>query len=266
MTVTGPASSSDDFFTAREVSRRRGAGCATVPLVVVGLAVVLVLLLVAADLVARPLAESRAAAEIEDSLPAGSTGGVDVDIHGFSVILQAVRGRLDDVTITGDDLALAGVPVGLRVDVADVPVDGRGTTGRADGTVTVDGDALNALQAVRDTGGSFTLGDGEVTFDRSFEVPLLGDVPVRVTGEPVLAADGSRLTVTPTAASVPGSGLRIDDERVLSTFALDLCAAQYVPEQIDLVDLDVRPEGLSVGLTSAGLPLSSDAFTSRGTC
>ena len=266
MTVSTPGASDDDFFAAREVRRRRGAGCASVPVVLVGLVVVLGLLLVAADLVARPLAESRAATEIEAALPDGSRGGVDVDIHGFSVILQAVRGSLDDVTVTGDDLVLAGVPVGLDVDLADVPVDGQGTTGRVDGTVTVDQDAVDGLRAVQDTGGSFTLGTDEVTFDRSFNVPLLGEIPVRVSGEPVLSADGAQLTITPTAASVPGSGLQIDDERVLSTFAIDLCLAQYLPEQVQLTGLSVEPGRLAVDLGSDGLPLSSEALSGRGSC
>ena len=256
----------DDFFTARDVPRRRRSGPAKLLVVLLGLVVVLGLLVVAAELVLRPIAEARAATELEQALPDTATGGVDVDIHGWSLLLQALRGSVDDVTVTGDDLELSGVPVGLRVDITDVPVDGQGTTGPSTGSLTVDQESVNALQAVQDTGGSLTLGSSTVTYDRSFEVPLLGEVPVRVEGRPDLSGDGRTLTLTPTAASVPGSGLQIDEPRVLGTFAFDLCVAQYLPEQLQLTDVVVEPSRLTLDLRSDGLPLSSSAFSSRGSC
>ena len=256
----------DDFFAARDVPRRRSSGPAKALVVLLGLVVVAGLLVVAAELVLRPIAEARAATELERALPATASGGVDVDIHGWSLLLQALRGSVDDVTVTGDDLELSGIPVQLRVDLTDVPVDGQGTTGPSTGTITVDEASVNALQAVRDTGGALTLGRSSVTYDRSFDVPLLGEVPVRVEGRPDLSDDGGTLTLTPTAASVPGSGLQIDEPRVLATFAFDICVARYLPEQLQLTDVVVSPSTLALELRSDGLPLSSSAFSARGSC
>lgn len=256
----------DDFFTAQDVPRRRRSGPAKLLVVLLGLVLVLALLAVAAELVARPLIEQQAAAQLEEALPESAGGGVAVDVHGWSVLLQVARGQVDDVTVTGDDLELSGVPVGLRVDLTDVPVDGQGTTGPSTGTITVDQASVNALQAVRDTGATYTLGDGTVTYDRTFDVPLLGDVPVRVDGTPALSGDGATLTLTPTAASVPGSGLAIENERVLGTFAVDICLAQYLPEQLRITDLVLSPSTLTVDLSSDGLPLSSSAFAAKGSC
>ena len=52
--------------------------------------------------------------------------------------------------------------------------------------------------------------------------------------------------LTPTAASVPGSGLAIENERVLGTFAVDICLAQYLPEQLRITDLVLSPSTLTV--------------------
>ncbi|WP_423917756.1 DUF2993 domain-containing protein [Frigoribacterium sp. 2-23] len=256
----------DDFFEARAVPRRRGRGAGIALFVVVGLVLILAIIAVIADFAARAYAEDRAAKQITQSLPSTATGDVSVDIHGLSFLLQAVTGTLDDVTLTSDDLVISGVPLDLDVDLADVPLSSGGTTGPVSGTVTVGQDAVNALQAVKDTGGTVTLGAGEVTFDRTLDVPLLGSVPVKVVEKPALSEDGKTLTLTPTSASVPGSALAIDQPQILSAWAQNICLAQYLPSAVTLTGITVAADDVTIAFRSDGLALSSSTFNQKGAC
>jgi hypothetical protein len=241
-----PGEPDEHFFDERPVERSRGRSAAAGLFVLVGVLLGLAVLAVIADVVVRSVVEQRAAAEI-----ATATGADDVavDVHGTSVLWQLVHGSIDDATVSsGTD----GDPLSFRFDVSDVPTDLAGSTGAVTGELTVDAATVDALPALADQAGSLAFGDDEVTYTRTFAVPLIGDVPVDVTATP--------------SAALPDTSLSLDLRPFLGDFATSVCVAGSIPEGVTMTSLSVAPEGATIGLESAGLPLSSSALAATGSC
>jgi hypothetical protein len=250
----------DDFFAERAVPRRRARGAAAGLFVLVGVLLVLAILAVVADVVTRGLVEQRAAAEIST---ATGLDDVAVDVHGTSVLWQIVHGSLDDVTLSSGS---AGDPVSFRLDVSDVPTDLEGTSGAVTGTLSADSATVSSLEGVSSAGATVTLGDGDVTYARSFDVPVLGAVPVDVTATPAIADDGRALDFTPTRASLPDTSLSLDLTPFLGDFAQRVCVAEQLPPGVVLTSVDVEPGRVQLGLRSDGLPLTSSGLAAKGSC
>lgn len=263
MSVSKPDDLDAFFEPTHDVKKRRGF--TVFMIVLISLVVLAAILAVIADVVARNYAEDRAAKEIEASLPAGSSGQVDVTIHGLSVILQALRGSLDDVTLTSSNLVVKEVPVTFTADLADVPLKAGGTTGEVEAQISVTEKALNETKAVAGLGGSVSLGSGDFAFDKT--LTFLGQsVTAQITAEPKLSGDGSRLTVVPQSATVNGAALPGYLEPVLSKVAPVVCIAGYVPAKAEVTKLSIAPSRLTIDLHSDGLPLSKSGLTGTGSC
>ncbi|MCU1528758.1 MAG: hypothetical protein JWP75_2521, partial [Frondihabitans sp.] len=183
----------DEFFEPN-YDGRRGRGFTIFMIVVVVLVVVLAIAAVVADIAVRTYAEGRAEKEIESSLPSGTTGEVGVTIHGFSAILQALNGRLDNVTLTSHDLVVSNVPIRFTADVTNVPLKAGGTTGPVTATLSVDESALNKTTLVQDVGGNITLTKGHVTYDKSIVILGLA-LKARVTAAPSITSAGTKLAM-----------------------------------------------------------------------
>jgi hypothetical protein len=250
----------DDFFAERAVPRRRARSAAAGLFVVAGLLVVLAILAVVADVVTRGLVEQRAAAEIET---ATGLDDVSVDVHGVSVLWQILHGSLDDVALSS---GTAVDPVSFRLEVSDVPTDLQGASGPVTGTLTADSATVSALEGIGSVGASVALGDGQVTYARSFDLPLVGPVPVDVTATPALADDGRALDFAPTRASLPDTSLSLDLTPFLGDFATRICVAEQLPAGVELTSVDVEPDRVQLGLRSDGLPRSSSGLAAKGTC
>ena len=255
-----PGEPDEHFFDERPVERSRGRSAAAGLFVLVGVLLGLAVLAVIADVVVRSVVEQRAAAEI-----ATATGADDVavDVRGTSVLWQLVHGSIDDATVSsGTD----GDPLSFRFDVSDVPTDLAGSTGAVTGELTVDAATVDALPALADQAGSLAFGDDEVTYTRTFAVPLVGDVPVDVTATPSVADGGEAIAFAPTSAALPDTSLSLDLRPFLGDFATSVCVAGSIPEGVTMTSLSVAPEGATIGLESAGLPLSSSALAATGSC
>ncbi|MDY0892887.1 DUF2993 domain-containing protein [Frigoribacterium sp. CFBP9030] len=245
-----------DGAGAARPGRRRGRVVVIVALVLA----VLVGLLVVADVVTRDVLEDRASAEIETT---SGIAGVEVDIHGTSMLWQLVRGSLDSVTLSSGS---ESEPLRFRVDVVDVPTDLVGATGAATGTVSADAATVNRLDGIRDSGGAVTFGDREVTYTKSFAVPIIGDVPVDVSASAAVADEGRAIAFTPTAASLPDTSFRLDLSRFLGDFATTVCVAEYLPTGAAITAVDVAPGRASIDLSSPGLDLSEPVLDDEATC
>jgi hypothetical protein len=226
----------DDFFAERAVPRRRARGAAAGLFVLFGVLVVLAILAVVADVVTRGLVEQRAAAEIAT---ATDLDDVSVDVHGVSVLWQILHGSLDDVTLS---------------------------SGPVTGTLSADSATVSSLEGIESVGASVTLGTGEITYARSFDLPLIGAVPVDVTATPSLADDGRALDFAPTRASLPDTSLSLDLAPFLGDFATRICVAEQLPPGVVLTSVDVEPDQVQLGLRSDGLPLTSSALAAKGSC
>ena len=221
-----------------------------------GLLILLVVLgavLVVADRVGVAVAEDRVAQGIADE--AGLDDPPVVDIVGFPVLDDAVRGRYDEVRIafTAADL---GQPEGTRADVvlrgAEVPLSElfgvveRVPVERIDGTATVSYDLLAAQ-----LGGDTRLeraGDG-LRITRTVE--LLGQqVPLTASGDVTL--DGSDLVLDVEEAA--GAGVELPD--VVVDRASDLLDLRYtvppLPYGLQLTAVRPAADGVVVDLEATG--------------
>lgn len=84
-----------------------------------GTVLVLALLLVGADIGGRLFAQSQASKALAENLPAA--GDPKVSIHGFSFLLQAVKGDYSEITLTSSNVTLGPLTgVSAEVDLRDV--------------------------------------------------------------------------------------------------------------------------------------------------
>lgn len=249
-----------------EPRRRHGGRTA---LIVVGIVVVvLVVLAVVADFAARSYAEGRAEKQIEQNLPAGTTGRITVKINGFSVLLQALRGTLSDVTLSSSNLVTSGVPLEVNADVKDVPLKSGGETGAVDATVVLDQAALNRSAILTKVSGTVTLKSGALAYASSID--LLGlKIGYDVTVKPSLAQAGKELVLTPTAASITGSNSFVDVSTLLGYLKTNpptVCIAQSLPKGSSVTRIDISSSAVTLHLHNTGLPLDESGLTTKGSC
>jgi hypothetical protein len=223
------------------------------------LLLVLAVLLVVVDRVGVAIAEDRVAEGIAEE--AGLDDPPVVDVVGFPVLDEAVRGRYDEVRIaftaadlgqpegTEADVVLRGVevPLGDLLDgaVQRVPVE------RIDGTATLSYQLL-AAQLGGDTRVERD-GDG-LRITRTVEV-LGREVPLTASGDVTL--DGSDLVVDVEKAA--GAGVEVPD--IVIDRAADLLDLRYTvpPLPFGLRLTDVRPadEGVVVDVAAKDTVIES---------
>jgi hypothetical protein len=264
---SGRAGGVDDFFLPNHEPRRR-RGLRVVTIVLASLVVLLVILAVAVELVARGYAENRAEKQIESSLPSGTTGTVSVSMHGFSVILQALSGSLDDVTLTSHDLVVKKVPLSFTADLRRVPLHSGATTGPVTGSVHLDQQALNKSSLLTEAHGTVVLGRGTVAYDS--DISILGlDLDYKLTAKPSVSPDGKSLLLTPTAVAIRTPTASFSTDALLGYLKanpVSICAAQSLPSSVRVTKVSVDPGDLTLDLRSAGLPLSSAGLSTTGSC
>lgn len=257
----------DDLLQPNYTAKKR-RGFTVFMIVLIIVVVVLAILAVVAEVVARGYAEGRAEKQIESSLPKGTTGEVDVQIHGFSVILQALNGSLDDLTLTSKNLVVSKIPLKFTAELADVPLKSGGTTGPIAATLKIDQKALNASPLLADAPGDITLGTG--TFAYRASIDILGlKLGYRLTAKPTVDSAGKKLLLTPTDAAITSSNSSIDVSALLSylkTNPVSICVAKSLPKGATLEKIRVAPDLLTLDLRSKGLALTESALTSTGSC
>ncbi len=256
--------------TGEPARRRRRAW----PWVLLGVAALLAGAGVAADAVARDLAQKAIADRVASALDVPDGTPVAVSIGGGPVLLQAVRGALDEVGIRVDGLALGplrgdlsvtahGVPLdpstptrGLAVRYA-IPVDALTTVAREIPGVTIDGVALQGSELVASgsvsvLGAPLTLGlgltpsvaDGELAFDPT---------SIRI-GDEVLTAD--QLRANPLLGGLASALLQ----------RRAVCIADALPAAFTLTGLRVEGGELVATLDGSGSALGGPAFQQKGAC
>ncbi|WP_353827406.1 LmeA family phospholipid-binding protein [Agromyces sp. SYSU T0242] len=248
-------------------SGRRGRSGARVAIVIVVALVVIAAILVLVETVGRSIAERNVAASIEQSLPEGVTGEVDVEIRGVSALWQVMTGSMDEMVATSRDLDVDGIPVDVRVTAYGVPLAEGEPVRRAEAEAAVDGDAVDAIAASQGIPEGLELGDGVVGYED--EVSFLGfPIGFSITAEPIAAGD--RVLLRPVSADVRAGAGTIDAsalvDRILGGDPLPICVADRLPEGIELADLLVEPERVTVRLEASGLPLAEETLQTTGAC
>ncbi|WP_022888409.1 LmeA family phospholipid-binding protein [Agromyces italicus] len=249
-----------------EPRRRLGRG-ARIGLIVAGSVVGVAALLVAADVIARGIAEQRVADEVRASLPAGVEGDVDVTIGGFSVITQYLSGTMERVSLSAPELVVDGAPLDVEVDLRGVPVDLGSPVDRLDATVSAEQDAVNSLVRVPNATGSITLGDATVGYEGALEV-FGQSIAYQVTATPTAA--GSEVLLQPVGVEIGAGGGSIDlsgiVERVLGGDPVAVCVAERLPAGVEVTDIAAAPGVVRVELEGSEITLDEAHLRQSGSC
>lgn len=235
--------------------------------------VLLAVVVVVGDGVARGVAERRFAEEASASLPPGSEP-IAVSIGGFSFLQQLAVGSFERVEIDAPAIvtpdAQGAVTVSGSVVAEGVPLDGEAPVQRATGELVLTEQAVQGLvQANVDgiDGAAVTLGDDVVRLTGG--ISIFGfDVDVRVTLRPEL--DGDTIVFAAEGAEITGGGAAgIDLERLvpqITAARIPVCVAQVLPEGVELTSVDVTGDGAVIGLAADDLVLTADALSRTGSC
>ena len=259
------AATSTDAAGAPPRRRNRAARAWITVLVILG---VLVALAVVADLVVRNVAEQRVAEQLEQNLPAGVEGDVEVRLGGFSVIAQYLSGSMDQVELSAPELTVNGVPIAVHVEAQDVPPGLDAPVGRATATIQATEAAVNSLIEVPGVQGDVVLGDGAVAYSDS--VRVLG-LPIEYTVTARPTAAGDTVLLEPTGVEVgAGGGGAIDVsglvDRLMGDDPVPVCVAEYLPEGVDVQQIAVEPGSATVTLGATGISLDEQSLATRGSC
>ncbi|MGN7189772.1 MULTISPECIES: LmeA family phospholipid-binding protein [unclassified Curtobacterium] len=236
------------------------------PIVLVVVLLVLAALVVVAEFVLRGVVDRVIADQVEQSLPEGATG--EVTAHAEGVVLpQLVTGTLDRVDIRSDRLTVDGVPLAADVTVHDVPVDGKGDVRDVDGTVTLASSSVKDLAKYSPLFDRLTLVDGGVELSGSTAV-LGYDITYAATGDVAAERDGRGVTITPKGVRITNSdlGLKVNSIPGVTDVPVQVCTAQFLPEQLRVRALDVTARQATVRVTADRLPLTEQGLRTVGSC
>ncbi len=182
------------------------------PIVLAVVLVVLAALVVVAEFVLRGVVDRIIAEQVDEALPAGTTGEVQAHAEGI-VIPQLLRGSLDEVAISSDRITVEGIPLAADVTAHDVPVDGTGDVQDVDGTVTLAADAVKDLSRYSPLFDRVRLADGGVVLRGSTAV-LGYQIRYSAEGAVVAQSDGRGITITPQSVRIDNTALGLDVDSI----------------------------------------------------
>jgi len=236
------------------------------------LVVALVLLagaVVAAEFIARSVVTSTVRSLVVKNVGLPDDQNVDVSVAGI-VLPQLLGGRLNEVTVSSDDVALGPITGDVRVALRGVPISGDAAADSGVASVRLDQDELRSLlgQIPDFPAGTVTVTAPDVTLETSLS--LFGiSIPVGVAVAPG-AADGD---LTPSSFTVAGNELDADTLRGQFGGAADsvlqttrLCIADRLPAGLTLTSATVQGQDLVATFDVAGGILNDPALQSDGTC
>ncbi|MBS1906734.1 MAG: DUF2993 domain-containing protein [Actinobacteria bacterium] len=239
----------------------------------VGIAVVvLAALLVGGEFAARAVVAQQIRSQVITALKLPADQQLDVNVGGI-VLPQLVTGRLDDVRLSSKSVAIGPITSAVHVDATGVPIRG-GELGSAKGTFRITADQLE--KAVKSATGStpietVTLDGKDVKATGS--VKLFGaTVPLALALTP--GAAGGELTFAPTSATI--GALTVDQATAASSpFGAALrplfetqkvCIADRLPAGVHLSGLRVDGDALVATFAADSAITTDPALLENGTC
>jgi hypothetical protein len=246
------------------------------PWVLGGILLVLAILLVIAFFVADAYAKDYARAYIKERIVAvlgiDDPSKVQVDIGEGSVLLQALRGELDQIDVTAEQVSFGILNGAATVHAEGVPLDENApvdalevTFAVAEGDVEALAGNLSGLQLE-----SIVLEEPEIVASTTFN--FFGfQIPVGMGIEP--SADEGRIVFTPTSIRLGEDNYTAEELReTFGGFADQLlrqqsfCVAENLPAALTIVDVDVDAKNLVVKIDGDGAALGGPDLSTPGTC
>lgn len=239
---------------------------------------VLVILLVVGffvgDAVAKQYATQYVREQIIQVLHLEPDSDVDVDLGGGSVILQALAGGLNEVTVHANEITFGDITGDARISATDVPLDSAKPVGTLGIVVSVDESNVQKLR-------SFLSGIDLKTISLEDDVIRVGTefslvfftIPVSVDLLPT-AKDGG-INFDPRTIILGEQEISVDDLRASPEFralAGDLlnsrqfCIAEYLPQALTLTDVEVAGTQLVLTINGDGTPLADPGLSTNGVC
>ncbi len=263
-TLVIPGSGNDrPAATARPSRRRRW------PWVLLVIAVVLGLLVVAAELVARSMLPGVVRSIVVEQLDLPADQELAVEAEGI-LLPQLLAGRLDRLHLSTDAVTLEGITGAVDVTASAVPLRG-GDIGPTEGTVRIDESQFTALVDRADLPiDSVTFDAPDATVSGSVEV-FGATVPLALTVTP--SADAGDLVLQPGSLSV--GGVVLDAAQLSGRFGSlgdrltepqRICIADHFPAGVSLNALRIDGEVAVIDIALDGRIVTDTALQANGSC
>lgn len=270
-----PAASVDTvhetIYIEAPAPKRRRTGL-IVALVLVGIVVVLGVVAVIAESIARQQATTLIADQVRQALALEPEHPVDVVIEGPPVLWQAAGGRIEAVQIDVERVSFGELIGDLTIRATGTPIDTQQPT-----------DKLSAVYRIAEVdvaalAGFFSgivvtdvrLDNREVQFETGFSIfGLEFSIGVGVTPK----VSNGQLEFTPT--SIVFNNQRVEASDLKSQFGglvepllatQRVCVAQYLPAALELTAVQVGSVQMLVVFTAENVALGGNGFSTQGTC
>ena len=253
-----------DATTPRRRSRRWIAVLIVVVVLVAGA-------VVAAEFIARSVVASTVRSLVVKKVGLPDDQNVDVAVAGI-VLPQLLGGRLDDVTITSNDVTLGPITGDVVEEMRGVPNTGGAAAEGGTASVRLDEDQLRTLlaQIPGFPSGTVQMAAPDLTFVNELSVFGVG-IPVGVSVTPG-AANGD-LTLTPAGFELGGNSIDADTLRAQFGGVADailgtqsLCIADRLPAAVTLTSATVQGQNLVAAFDIDGRVLNDPALQANGSC
>ncbi|MBH0111257.1 DUF2993 domain-containing protein [Salinibacterium sp. NG22] len=271
--LDGAADSDPEAATGYAVAKRKrrswiGWVVAGVILLILIVGVVLV------ETVGRTAAVRIAQDEIASSLGLESSEGVAVDLGSGSLILQALTGGLDVVTIDIDRFEVNGLESSVQVVATGVPVVSSQPIDTVSMDVAITGAEVSKLATTLSGTGldSIELEGSAIRVSTVFKL-LFFEIPVALDLVPVAAGDS--IAFEPESVVLGDEQISVADLRqnpLVSGLAGSLlssqefCVASSLPTALTIDSVAVANDNLVIQLNADGIALDDAAWKQYGTC
>lgn len=252
--------------------RRRWLGWLIALLVLV---VLVIVGFIVGDSLARQYAKDYVREQVIQVLELPAQTEVDVELGTGSIILQAIRGSIDEVTVGIDELTVGAITGSARLTATDVPLDGAKPLNTLGIVVTI------PEAEVRKLAGNFSgmelktidLADGLITIGTEVNILNFLTIPIAIDLAPT-AKEGA-ISFDPQVIRAGEDEISVADLRANALFssiagdllnARDFCVADSLPQALSITRVAVVGTDLVVALSGDGTALGGPEMATVGTC
>jgi len=239
------------------------------------IAVLLVVGFFVGDSIARQYATDLVRDRIIEVLKLDKNTDVGVDLGAGSILLQAIGGTVNDVTVDVPELEFGDISAAATLTAGGVPLDTSKPVEKLGITVTVTEEQAQKLKTFLSGIDlkSIELGNGVISVATDFDVLGLLTVPVAVDLAPSATAGG--ISFDPKTIVLDGNQISVEDLRsnpLVSALAGQLlqsqtfCVAEYLPRALTLEDVDVIGNELVIKINGDGTALGGKEISTMGVC